>query len=111
MAYFLDRFGEDATKALVSDPSNGMVSIDDVLAQLGVVDPLSSTAVTADDVFMDWLVANILQDSDVADGRYDYQNYPGAPDFDPTETISECPVSSGTRDGSPVWGQLHRNPL
>ncbi len=97
MTYFLDRFGEDATKALVYDPSNGMVSIDNVLAQLGVVDPLSSAAVTADDVFMDWLAANILQDSNVADGRYDYQNYPGAPDFDPTETITDCPVSPGTR--------------
>ena len=34
LTYFLDRFGETATKALVAEPSNGMVSIDQLLADL-----------------------------------------------------------------------------
>jgi hypothetical protein len=92
MTYFLDRFGEDATKALVADPANGMVSIDDVLAALDLKDPLDGELVTADDVFTDWLIANFLQDEQVSDGRYTYHNYPAAPEFSPTESIDDCPL-------------------
>ncbi len=40
MTYFLDRFGEVATQALIADPANGMVSIDHVLAGLNFKDPV-----------------------------------------------------------------------
>ena len=33
MSYFLDRFGEDATKSLVAHPENGMESVDIILEQ------------------------------------------------------------------------------
>jgi immune inhibitor A len=96
MTYFLDRFGEQATKALVADPENGMVSIDDVLAKLAIKDPSNGEQITADDVFTDWLIANYLQDESVSDGRYAYQNYPSAPDVLPTEKISRCPSELGS---------------
>ncbi len=39
--YFLDRFGEEATQALVANADNGMDSIDLVLQELNITDPLS----------------------------------------------------------------------
>jgi len=75
MAYFLDRFGEEATQAVVAAPDNSMESITRVLDELGIRDPLTGDAITADDVLADWAVTNILLDPNVGDGRYDYSNY------------------------------------
>ncbi|MEA4906564.1 MAG: immune inhibitor A [Anaerolineaceae bacterium] len=90
LTYFLDRFGEDATKALVADPANGMDSIDGVLAQLDIQDPQTGQVVGADDVFADWVVTNYLMDGSVGDGRYIYHNYPGAPQTYDTDSIQDC---------------------
>ena len=68
MSYFLSRFGEDATKALVADDKNGMEAVADVLQTFGA-------GLTADDFFADWVVANWLDDPNVADGRWDYPDY------------------------------------
>lgn len=92
MAYFLDRFGEEATKAVVAAPDNSMESITRVLDELRIRDSLTGEAITADDVLADWAVANILLDPTVGDGRYDYSNY------DPirasiTETHSGLPAA------------------
>jgi hypothetical protein len=93
MAYFLDRFGEEATKALVSDPANGMQAVDAVLAQLGITDPASGQPVTSADVFGDWVIANYLGDPDVGDGRYAYHNYPDSPTVEfPADSFSDCPI-------------------
>ncbi len=66
MAYFLDRFGADATRALIAHPENGLASVDAVLADLG-------TGMTHVDFFADWVIANLLDDPDLADGRYGYR--------------------------------------
>jgi immune inhibitor A len=89
--YFLNRFGEQATQALVRDPENGLESVDDVLKSIGATDPQSGQPITADDVVIDWMTANYLQDSSVADGRFAYQNYPDAPKAAATEKIDTCP--------------------
>jgi immune inhibitor A len=91
LAYFLDRFGEDATKALTSNSENGLTSLDHTLAELNITDPQTGQTVTADDVFMDWAAALYLQDADIGDGRYTYHNYPQVPQYTPTEFISDCP--------------------
>lgn len=91
MTYFLDRFGEDATKALIADPQNGFESIDDIFIQLGITDPLTGQTITADGFFQDWVIANYLQDEDAGDGRFNYDNYPFAPQAGDTETIYSCP--------------------
>lgn len=96
LAYFLDRFGEDATKALTTNPENGLASIDDTLAQLNVTDPETGNPITADDVFMDWALTLYLKDDSVGDGRYMYHNYPDAPQHIPEEFISTCPQSFST---------------
>ncbi|HSG44596.1 MAG TPA: hypothetical protein VLA72_15715, partial [Anaerolineales bacterium] len=76
LTYFLDRFGEEATKALTSNPENDIQSVDGTLADLNITDPLTGEIVTADDVFMDWAAALYLKDESIGDGRYTYYNYP-----------------------------------
>ncbi len=93
MAYFLDRFGDAATQALVNDQANGLRAVDEVLAAQAITDPASGAPVTAVDVFADWVIANYLGDPDVADGRYEYHNYPDSPTVsDPTDSFSDCPT-------------------
>jgi immune inhibitor A len=94
LTYFLDRFGDEATKALTNNPENDLTSVDDTLAQLNITDSQTGQPITADDVFMDWAVAMYLMDDSVGDGRYDYRNYPNAPQYFPTEFISSCPQST-----------------
>jgi immune inhibitor A len=93
LAYFLDRFGEEATKALTINPENDLPSVDETLAQLNITDPQTGQPVTADDVFMDWAATMFLMDESVGDGRYDYKNYSSAPQYNPTDFISSCPQS------------------
>lgn len=98
MTYFLDRFGNAATQSLVAEPENGMVGIDIVLQGLAAFDPLRQRAITADDIFTDWTLANFLHDENLADGRFAYHNYPKAPQAQVTEAIENC---SQTANGSP----------
>ncbi len=92
--YFMDRFGEDVTRTLVANDENGMESIDIVLSELQINDPLTSEIIQSDDVFADWAVTNFLGDPDVSDGRYFYNNYPDAPLATPTTSYPTC--SAGT---------------
>jgi hypothetical protein len=94
LAYFLDRFGEDATKALTSNPENDIASVDDTLADLNITDPQTGQLITADDVFMDWATTMYLMDGSVGDGRYDYKNYPDAPQITEITSMSNCPRST-----------------
>lgn len=98
MAYFLDRFGEDATKLLVKDPANGLDSVEGVLREISAADPETGAPISADDFFMDWAVTNFVLDSSIGDGRYIYKNYPGAHRASASETISSCPQASATRE-------------
>jgi len=92
LTYFLDRFGEEATKALISNPENDLTSVDATLAELNITDPQTNKLITADDVFMDWGAAMYLLDDSVGDGRYAYHNYPDAPQTFATESLTECPT-------------------
>lgn len=94
LTYFLDRFGEEATKAVVKDPANGFDSIDNTLRAINATDPQSGQPITADDVFGDWAVTNFLLDGSVGDGRYVYHNYPGAHQARSTDEVSSCPQSA-----------------
>lgn len=98
-AYFLDRFGDEATQALVRHPENGLDSVDAVLREINAVDPLTGELIQADEFFVDWVVANYLGDDRVSDGRYAYKLYSGAPQTSATETVSNCP---STLDGRTV---------
>lgn len=99
VTYFLERFGEEATKALVADPANGLESVDFVLSELRATDPETGAALTADDVVLDWVIANYLADPSVGDGRYGYPTYPQMTEYpaQETETVDTCTAGMNTR--------------
>jgi hypothetical protein len=66
MSYFLQRFGNEMTQAVVASDANSTESFDVVLQAQG-------TGLTFDDVFADWVVANYLDDPAIDDGRYGYE--------------------------------------
>jgi hypothetical protein len=63
MRYFAQRFGEEAIAKLLTEPGRPPDTITASLSRSGA-------GVTFDDVFEDWLVANLLDDPSVGDGRY-----------------------------------------
>jgi hypothetical protein len=65
-AYFLERFGEEASRALVRSPENGPESVDSTLAEIG-------SQITFDDLFADWLAANYLDGLADTESIYQYQ--------------------------------------
>ena len=90
MVYFLDRFGEEATKALVANPENGFTGLENVMQALGILNPTTGQVYTANEVFTDWVVANYVQDPTVEQGRYTYRSYtPYAVSI--SDSISSCP--------------------
>ena len=93
LAYLLDRFGEEVTKAVVKHPENGLDSIDLTLEELNITDPETGTNVTVEDIYMDWAATMFLMDPSVGDGRYHYNIYPDAPRIQVSTTISNCPES------------------
>lgn len=99
--YFLNRFGEKATQALVADTDNGMDSIDKTLAALKETDAQTGKVITADDLFADWAVTAYINNPKVGDGRYAYQNYPSAPVAKATQTIDAC-------SNDPVKNTVHQ---
>lgn len=98
LAYFLERFGPEVTQALVANPTNGLDSIDQTLAELGYVDTLTGRPITADDFIQDWAAALLLQDSTIADGRYALQVYDSVPSVRITDQLDRCPVEDQVRD-------------
>jgi len=90
-SYFLDRFGPEATQALVAHPENSFASVDAVLEEL-------DTGPTYEDLFGDWVVANLVDDPSIVDGRYGYSDInPPSLDIETTYRKSDYPVSgSGT---------------
>jgi immune inhibitor A len=93
LAYFLDRFGEEATRELVADAGNGLVSVDQVLADLGEKDPETGQTLTADDAYADWAVAAVLNDPSVEDGRFAYERYSEAPTIELSDEFTSCPLA------------------
>ena len=68
MAYFLQRFGEEMTRAVVSQPDNGTQGFDSALRKAGL-------DLTFEDVFADWTIANYVSDFDALakHGIYGYR--------------------------------------
>jgi immune inhibitor A len=89
--YFLNRFGQKTVQSLVNDPQNGLPAVDDTLKKLNITDPHTGKPITAEDVILDWIVANYLKDASVGDGRYAYSNYPDVPQTQDTHKIDTCP--------------------
>ncbi|MEJ2150862.1 MAG: immune inhibitor A [Chloroflexota bacterium] len=86
-AYFLDRFGQDALRALVANPHDGLASVDSTLDAL-------DAGIDADGLFLDWAIANILNDPGVDQGQYAYGNIPGLATPRPAEEFFQMPVAA-----------------
>ena len=93
-AYFLDRFGDQATQALVAHSKNGFASIDQVLLEQEISDATTGKILTADDVFRDWAITNYLQNEKIGDGRYGYRNLPSLPQPAITDSLRNCPAQT-----------------
>lgn len=97
VSYFLDRYGEQATQALVANSKNSMDSVDAVLQNLSAQELIDPQAGSADDLFADWTVTNYLNDPEFQAERYAYHRYTDLPKFHETETISTCDGAWETR--------------
>ncbi len=111
VAYFYERYGEEATTALVKNPKNGLTAVKDTLTAIGATDPATGEAVTVVDLYGDWLAANLLQDPSLGDGRYGYV-FPameGLPTAGITDEIQ--PEGVPVPREAPQWGPeyLHIN--
>lgn len=95
--YFLGRFGEQATQAVVSHAQNGLESIDLVLKDLKLTNPKTGKPLAADDVFQDWTLANYIQDKSVDNGLYSFPLMKRTYKAATTETISRCPYNQVSR--------------
>ncbi len=90
--YFLERFGKEATQALVREADNSMDSVDNVLESIGATDPRTGQPLRADDLFMDWAVANFLLDKSIDDGRYAYELYQPRRPASEAKAFTACPA-------------------
>lgn len=66
VTYLHDRYGADALRRLSQHPAPGLVALEALLTGLG--EP------GVDQFFADWVLANLLQDADLADGRHGYRS-------------------------------------
>jgi immune inhibitor A len=99
--YFLERFGQDGLKALVANPLNGLEGVDDTLDQLGV-------GVSANQFFMDWTVANLINDPSLEPGIYGYPSLPGLGEFYLEAEIGSYPYDTGWTDVSQFGTDYYR---
>ena len=85
MNYFLDRFGEDLTKAVVASAQNGVAGFDEALEKAGRPERF-------DDIYADWVIANYLDAPDAdSEGRYGYSDI-DLPEMTIAETHRSFPI-------------------
>jgi hypothetical protein len=76
VTYFWQRFGDNALRMLIQDPSNGLESVANTLRKINATDPETGKPVTVEDLFADWTIANLLNNTKVGDGRFAYPRIP-----------------------------------
>jgi immune inhibitor A len=91
LKYFHDRFGSKAIQTLVASHATGIAAVDSTLAALSLTNMYTGKILTAEDVFADWVVANFLNESSIAQGQYSYSGYTEKIPS-PTDTITGCPT-------------------
>lgn len=84
LLYLWERFGDQFIKELSRHPKEGLSSIDATLAEQGL-------NLTVDDVFSDWILANYLDDTALAEGQYGYQSETLSP-LCPSQCYTSLPV-------------------
>ncbi len=84
LLYFWEQLGDDALRDLIAHPENGWDGIQAVLARYQPERSLEA-------FFLDWLTANLLQDTSLGQGRYGYRSL----DLDPlrVQDVRSCPIT------------------
>ncbi len=85
MLYFWDRYGDAGVQALAAEPANGLAGIQNTLNK---IDPGKQ----ADDLVADWLIARMLDDPSIENGRYGYKQTDRAK-VEPRQTIDSYPFN------------------
>lgn len=88
VTYLHDRYGEATLRQFARHPASALVALDALLADLG--EP------GADEFFADWVLANLLQDAQLADGRYGYRSLPPLSPPALAEVVSDYPFTRST---------------
>jgi immune inhibitor A len=105
VTYFLQRFGEDALRALVANPDNGLESVASTLRKLNAVDPVTNKPIMVEDLFADWVMANLLKNPKVGDGRFAYPRIPNGLD---DVSIEKAVVSAAAQElSASQWGTTY----
>jgi immune inhibitor A len=100
MYYFYDRFGEAMTKQMATHPGNGLEGIDLAFEDAEAMDPVTGELYGADGTILDWVIANYLDDKEVADGRFSYHAFSELRQTRQTETLLDCPAEEEERQVS-----------
>lgn len=90
--YLLDKFGPQFIKDLANNPNPGVFSVQEELDKL-------PEAPRFEDVFADWLVANLIDRPQIAEGQYGYSEYNPVPLILNRKKI-------GGQDNEPIQEQL-----
>lgn len=74
LRYVRQRFGLGVFASLFQESGSGLKPLDAALRRAGATDLVTGELLTADDVFADFVMANILNGTGVGDGRYEYRD-------------------------------------
>jgi immune inhibitor A len=85
MLYFWDRYDDAGVQALAAEPANGLAGIQNTLNQ---IDPGKQV----DDLVADWLIARLLDDPSIDNGRFGYAKSDRAI-VEPRQTIGYYPFN------------------
>lgn len=70
--YLVERFGPDFVLIHSREPADGIIGIGNALRTLGALDRITGRPVSFENVFADWVMANLLNSPVLGDGRYGY---------------------------------------
>ena len=92
--YLLEQYGPELIRDIVKNPSPGVIGIQEELAKL----PGSPSF---EEVYADWIVANLLNRSEMAEGQYGYQEVtPAGIIYKPVQLFNGEPIN----DQLPPYG-------
>jgi immune inhibitor A len=92
--YLIEQFGPELVKNIVKNPAPGVIAIQEELAKL----PGSPTF---EEVYANWIVANLLNRLNLAEGQYGYQEItPADITYQPVQLFNGEPIS----DKLPPYG-------
>jgi hypothetical protein len=85
--YLLEQFGPDLVKNIVQNPAPGVIGIQEELAKL-------PNSPSFEDIYADWIVANLLNMPSIYEGQFGYQEItPANIKYQPVQLFNGEPIS------------------